>query len=85
MSTAMEGHSQAENWKNPDRPSISPLLLTPRETAKALRISERTLYTLTKAGKIRAVRIGSQGKRYRVQDLQEFVQAAQPFVAVGEG
>jgi excisionase family DNA binding protein len=33
-------------------------LLTARETAKALHISEKTLYNLTKSGDIQAVRFG---------------------------
>ncbi len=38
--------------------TIIPLLLTPREAAKALNICERTLYAVTKAGGLPAVRIG---------------------------
>jgi excisionase family DNA binding protein len=33
-------------------------LLTARETAKALRISEKTLWNITKSGSIQAVRFG---------------------------
>jgi len=43
----------------------SPLALRPREAAKALSISERCLWQLTKDGKIPCVRIGD-GKRKSV-------------------
>jgi excisionase family DNA binding protein len=48
------------------------LLLLPREAAKALAISERTLWTLTKAGEIPCVRLGSS-KRYNLHDLEEYI------------
>lgn len=50
------------------------LLLTSREAAKVLAISQRTLFTLTKAGKLAVVRIGS-GVRYLLSDLTKFVEA----------
>lgn len=56
--------------------NISPLALRPRDAAKALGISTRTLYTLTKEGAIPAKKIG-HGKRsavlYSVADLQAFL------------
>ena len=59
-------------------PQSSPaaLLLTPRATAQALAISERTLFTLTRAGRIRAVRIGKRGIRYDRADLTAFISSA---------
>ena len=45
------------------------LLLTSREAAKALSISERTLWTLTKAGLVQVVRIG-RAVRYSLADLE---------------
>ena len=45
------------------------LLLTPRETAKALSISERTLSTLTKDGTIPSIKLGGS-RRYRVSDIE---------------
>jgi excisionase family DNA binding protein len=55
-------------------PDMSPLapLLTVRETADLLRISERTLFTLTKSGEIPTIRIG-RGVRYDERDLAEWV------------
>ncbi len=49
------------------------ILLTPREAAKALGISERTLYSLTAAGRIKATWLSSQTKRYTVEALRAFV------------
>lgn len=53
--------------------TMTPLLLTQREAAKALSISERTLYTLRKGGLIRAVRIGIGGWRYSIAELERFI------------
>lgn len=50
----------------------SPLLLTTREAAAALRISERTLFTLTKTGQIPCVRFG-RSVRYAPADLQRWI------------
>jgi excisionase family DNA binding protein len=48
------------------------LLLTSREAAELLSISERTLWTLTKAGSIAVVKIGGS-KRYAISDLERFI------------
>ncbi len=48
------------------------LLLSSREAALRLSISERTLWTLTKSGQIACVRIGS-AKRYSVRELEDFI------------
>lgn len=50
------------------------LLLTPPEAARALSISPRKLWSLTKAGAIRAVRI-DRSVRYSVVDLAAFVES----------
>ena len=51
---------------------IEPLLLTPRETAKALSMCERTLYSLTAPrGDIPVIRIGNL-VRYNIEDLREW-------------
>ena len=49
-----------------------PLLLTSREAAACLRISERTLWTLTDRGDIRCIRMGA-AKRYPMSELERFV------------
>ena len=49
-----------------------PLLLTPQQAAEALAICPRTLWGLTKAGKIPHVRLG-RCKRYSVDDLRGWI------------
>lgn len=55
-------------------PNICPdtQLLTAREAASNLRISERTLWSLTKSGKLIAVRIGHR-VLYDPADLRQFI------------
>lgn len=48
-------------------------LLTSRETAGYLRISTRTLYTLTASGQLPAIRIG-RAVRYRPADLAAYIE-----------
>jgi excisionase family DNA binding protein len=48
------------------------LLLTPREAAMALAISERSLWDLTRRGVIRRVRLG-RSVRYSLDDLRSFI------------
>ena len=55
--------------------TIEPMLLTLREAAKALSVCERTLYALTKAGQLPAVRIG-RAVRYDVADLRGYIERA---------
>ncbi len=64
----------------PDAPSpepIAPLLLTARDAARLLAISERSLWALTAPrGPLPAVRFG-RSIRYSLAALQEFVRTAQ--------
>ncbi len=48
------------------------LLLTPREAAEALRISERKLWGLTASGQIPSLRIG-RSVRYDINDLRDWI------------
>jgi excisionase family DNA binding protein len=48
------------------------LLLTPREAAAALAISERTLWTLTDTGAVPCVRVG-RAVRYAPADLENYI------------
>jgi excisionase family DNA binding protein len=48
------------------------LLLTPREAARSLAVSERTLWGLTHQGAIPCVRLG-RAVRYDLVDLQAFI------------
>ena len=54
---------------------IEPLLLTPREAAKALSVCERTLFGLTKEGELPTVRIG-RAVRYDLADLRAWIEKA---------
>lgn len=60
---------------NPTCP-IEPLLLTPDEAAVALRISTKTLWTLTQAGEIPAIKVGPAKKlvRYDPEDLRRWIE-----------
>ena len=49
------------------------LLVTPREAARLLSISERTLYSWTKRGDIPVVKLGT-AVRYDPKDLAAFVE-----------
>lgn len=49
-------------------------LLRPREAAAWLKISERSLWSLTQRGELPAVRIG-RSVRYELSDLVAFVEA----------
>ena len=52
---------------------VEQILLTPRETAKVLSISERTLYSLTvPRGDIPVIRASKNVVRYAVDDLKEW-------------
>jgi excisionase family DNA binding protein len=48
------------------------LLLTAKEAAAALAISERSLWTLTDSGAVRSVRLG-RSVRYALADLQSYI------------
>jgi excisionase family DNA binding protein len=50
------------------------LLLTAREAAQALAISERTLWTLTARGEITCIRIG-RAVRYSAADLAAWIES----------
>jgi len=50
------------------------LLLNSLQAAKALAISPRTLWSLTRSGQIAHVRIGRRITRYRPSDLEAFLQ-----------
>lgn len=53
-------------------PAGEPILLTPRQAATLLAISERTVWTLTQRGELPCIRIGV-AKRYLRSDLVAFV------------
>lgn len=51
---------------------MSKNLLSAKETAAALGVSQRTLYNLTRAGKLPAVRIGRR-VLYRPADVEAYI------------
>ena len=54
------------------QPALPQLLVDPREAARLLSISERTLWTLTNQGSIKATKIG-RAVRYSVASLEAFI------------
>lgn len=57
-----------------DAPKIAPLLLTPREAAKALAISPRKLWGMTASGEVPHVRLGRL-KMYDPADLARMIES----------
>jgi excisionase family DNA binding protein len=55
---------------------IDPLLLSPQQASRALAISERTLFTLTKSGEVPHIRIGKL-VRYSVDGLRKYIEASE--------
>ncbi len=49
------------------------LLLSPREAAQALAISERTLWQMTKDGAIESIKVGTRSVRYPVAGLERWI------------
>ncbi|MEX0700724.1 MAG: helix-turn-helix domain-containing protein [Planctomycetales bacterium] len=54
-------------------PMPPPLLVTTREAARLLAVSERTLLRIRDAGELRAVRLPRGGLRYAVADLERYI------------
>jgi excisionase family DNA binding protein len=68
----MLGSPADDNTKGHRRDVPAPLLLTPEEAAKALRISRSKLYELLRAGTIASVRI-DRLRRIPTQSLHEYI------------
>lgn len=49
------------------------LLLTLREAAEQLAVSERTLWSLAKQKAIPSIRVGPRGLRFRFESLQNWI------------
>jgi excisionase family DNA binding protein len=49
-----------------------PLLLSPRQAARALSVCEKTVYNLTKRGELPVVRVG-RAVRYSLEDLRAWI------------
>lgn len=62
-----------------ETPAAGPrLLITFREAARILSVSEKTLWTLTKRGAIPAVRVGVRNVRYSVAALERWIEEQEP-------
>ncbi|RBY78776.1 hypothetical protein DQ238_12005 [Geodermatophilus sp. TF02-6] len=59
-----------------DAPAGDPLLLTPEEAARLLRVGRTTVYALMKAGELRPVHIGRSCRLARAE-LERFVHRLQ--------
>lgn len=53
----------------------APMLLTAAETARRLGICPKSLWSLTRSGRLPAVRIG-RAVRYDVADIRRFIEAS---------
>lgn len=53
----------------------APLLLTAREAAAMLAISERHLWSLTAAGELPFIRVGTRGVRFLPDDLTAWIES----------
>ncbi len=62
--------------------SLPHQLLKPRDAAKLLGISERTLWTITKHGKLPAAKLG-KSVRYREEDLKRYVESCMTIPSSG--
>ncbi len=61
------------------------LLLTPREAAKALAISDKTLWNITEPrGTIPAIRVGERSLRYSVLALEKWIESQPLATANGD-
>jgi excisionase family DNA binding protein len=59
-------------FRDQDDDQTEPLLITAKQAAKMLCISQRYLYTLSKSGRIPVVAFGRR-RLYRVADVERFV------------
>jgi excisionase family DNA binding protein len=64
-----------EIYKVQPEPSVEPMLLTTRQAARSLNLSERTLYAITKRGDLPVVRIG-KAVRYDPADIRVWIESA---------
>jgi excisionase family DNA binding protein len=53
--------------------AVEPMLLTMRETCKALALCDRTIRTLTQGGELRCVRLG-RAVRYDPADIRAWIE-----------
>ena len=59
-----------------DRQTAEPLLLSIRETAHALSCCQKTVWQLTKDGKLPCVHLTDRAVRYALSDVLAFIESA---------
>ena len=69
-------HSANDQAAGPT-PALPQLLITAPEAARLLAVSDKTLWTMTRDGRIRSVKIGSRGVRYNLDSLRAFIAEAE--------
>lgn len=57
----------------PNTESAKSLLITPKQAAASLSISQRKLFDLTKSGEIPSIRLGRRNVRYSPAALEQYV------------
>ena len=72
----MQHETQQNKFSQREEHTIESVLLTARQAARWLNISERTLYARTQDGSITVVRIGNRGIRYDPADLRRWIERA---------
>jgi hypothetical protein len=58
---------------------LTPLLVTERQAAKLLGVCPKTIYNLTKAGKLARVPIMERGVRYSLESINRFIKSEESF------
>jgi excisionase family DNA binding protein len=59
-----------------DAPAIAPTVLTLRETADLLRVSQRTVARMTARGLLRSLPLGGRIVRYAAADVRAIIEGA---------
>ena len=62
----------SDSERRPEMPTADPLLLTPEEAARVLRLGRTTIYALIKEGALRPIHIGRSCRLSRAE-LQRYV------------
>ena len=57
-----------------DSTLAAPLLLTARDTARALAVCPKTLWTLTRSGRLPCVHVTDRAIRYDAADVRAFIE-----------
>jgi len=69
----MDSNNNIIDWHIPNKRRQIRLLLSPKEAAQALAISERTLWQMTRDGEIESIKVGKRSVRYPVSALERWI------------